>query len=787
MSQSLGQRTKQFANRAANRGLDRLGIDAARSLDIKREAWWWLGARGQAFSRQSRLLEARAIVWTTRLRAELLTVEVPAAGPGEVTIEVLDSVISPGTERAQYLGSPNARVAWNHRPGFAVAGRVLMVGDGVTRFERGQWVAASGATHQSVVTIDASRVYPIPSGLPSSDAALLHFGLISGQGVRLAAIPPEEPFVLIGAGIIGLLAQRMAQACGAGPATVIAASRRKEQHATLGGAKRFLALSEDAHEIASTRAKIVIEATGDPAAVGLAVNIAEPGGRIVLLGSARGRPHRLPLEELRQRQLALVGAHVGTLELEERRSGEPLRTKIAETFLDDLVRGRLTVRDLVDRVKDPREADDVYRQLAYDPSFVGARFDWRRLDRPERVRGGRWLQLPNLQGRGVVPTAPQARPPGGRRAPAFPETSSFDGRRDLSRKGPPLRLALVGCGEIATANAAAAAMAGGVELVGFYDLDRALAVDLADDHGGWVAASVDELLSRSDVDAIFVSVPHHLHAPLTISGLEAGKHVIVEKPPANDLAGALRMREAAERTGSTLSVCFPNRYDHGAVAAKALLEQGVLGTFHGAQIIAMDDKPASYLHGGFSGRSASTWRASRERAGGGVLIMNLVHSIDLLRHLAPAPVTEVQAVMASQDWPAEVEDTISVILRFDDGAVATLLGCVSVRGLARHQEEFRLWGSRGHLEILPNPQVYTSVPIDGIQPVRWHQIGTEESVVPTRQVFLENFARAIALDEPPDVAIDGSVEVQAIIEAAYRSASMGAPVRVRDLLEELYQ
>lgn len=164
--------------------------------------------------------------------------------------------------------------------------------------------------------------------------------------------------------------------------------------------------------------------------------------------------------------------------------------------------------------------------------------------------------------------------------------------------------------------------------------------------------------------------------------------------------------------------------------------------------------------------------------------MNLVHSIDLLCHLAPSTVEEVHAVTATRDWPAEVEDTATVILRFANGAIATVVGCVTVRGMGQHREEFRLWGSRGQIQLLPDPLVYTSVPLGDIRPVRWHTIGSGVEV-PVRQAYLERFARAIAREEVPDVAFDDSVAVQSVIEAAYRAAATGVPVRVDALQREV--
>ena len=781
MKRPGGADAKRWVNRAADLALAQFGVSPHRSLDIKRSAWWWLRARGVAAKRRTAFVRGCAIVWTVRQRAELLPVEVPLAGPGEVTIEVVHSVISPGTERAQYLGLPNARVAWNHVPGFAVAGRVISAGDDVRWARAGQWVAAAGVPHQSIATVSATRVHPVPSQVNPVDFAFLHFGLISGQGVRLAEMSHDEPFAVIGLGVIGVLAQRLARDASSGSCVSIATSRRRAALARSDPGDRFLTVSET-EQLDALRVPVIFEATGDPTALRLATRVCADGGRIILLGSPRAGRSELSVGEMRRRGLTLIGAHVKTLDRQAERVGPSVRAEVIDRFVRGIACGSVSVEDLVTQVADPREADAVYRRLAADPSFVTARFDWARLGREERVAKGSWFRLPELRARGVAPQRallPLAQPAhGGDGSPTYQRQVLSPGESVRT-----LRIGLAGCGEIATLNAAAATTAQGVEVRGYYDPNTALADDLAQRHGGTVSSTYKDLLRRSDIDAILLSVPHHLHGPLSIEALGADKDVIIEKPPCNDLSSLVRVQAAARRSGRTVTVCFPNRYEAEVVSALRLVGAGALGELHGARITLLDDKPASYLHGGFSGRSTSTWRTSKELAGGGVLIMNLVHSLDLLLHLSPLPIDEVYASIASQDWPAEVEDVAALNLRFTNGAIGSVFGAVRVRGFSRQHEEFRLWGSRGHLELAPTPQVYSSRPIDGMRPVRWH--GLASSVhVPTRQVFFERFAKARADGKTPDVSLEQAIAVQALMEAAYRSAESGTPASVSEIRSE---
>jgi predicted dehydrogenase len=342
----------------------------------------------------------------------------------------------------------------------------------------------------------------------------------------------------------------------------------------------------------------------------------------------------------------------------------------------------------------------------------------------------------------------------------------------------------VGCGDIALFNAAAVAAAPNTELVACFDPVHRLAEDLASTYGGEATPTLEALLDRRDVDAVFLSVPHHLHAPLGLQAVEAGKHLVVEKPAANTLAAAAEMSTGAERAGVVLSVCFPHRYQPNVVSARKLVADGAVGEVAGTLTSFFADKPLSYWLGGFTGRSTSNWRRSRAQAGGGVLIMNLSHYLDLVRYIAGVEAQTCTALTDVVDGPAEVEDTVSLSVRYTNGAMGTLFGCSALRGNRSGFVELHVWGRDGHLTVEPTPQVYTARAIDGLRPARW-QTFSGPAGADIRAVFVSRFATAIDRGEEPDVTAADGLAVQALIEAAYRSSELGAPARVHDLLAEV--
>jgi 2-desacetyl-2-hydroxyethyl bacteriochlorophyllide A dehydrogenase len=767
---------KDFLNQQANVGLAKVGHSPAMIRDAKREAWWWMQARSQVLKRRTRLLSGHAVVWTAPGLAELLRVEVPRAGDGEVTVEVLTSVVSSGTERAQYLKLPNTTIRFPHRPGYSAAGVVLAADTDVANVKPGDVVAVRGVPHMSVVTAPASSVHGVPAGVSVEAAAMVQLGVICGQGVRRAAVA-GQPVCVIGAGLVGALARRLATAAGAGPVTMVARSRAKEASAQVGG-DRFLVADADKKQVEGLAASVVIEATGDPEALALAVEAAGQGGRVVLLGSPRGVTTDVPFEAIRAKRLVVMGAHVDTLSHESRLTGIDMYEREAKAFLSLLATGHVSVTDLLDVVVDPREADAFYRRLARSRDIVGAQFDWTRLAAKERIARARLWRVPDLSGAGMDFRRRPLPPKGcrGRRVSLVDQADPF---AEASGK---LRIGLFGCGDIGVQNAAAIQASPNVELVACYDPAGALAEDVARTYGAKAVPTSDALLGNDAVDAVLLSVPHHLHAPLGAEAAAAGRHVVVEKPLADNLDSAAELARAAERAGVALSVCFPHRYQPEMVVARRLIEAGALGEFAGVLLNFFMDKPSSYWAGGFSGRAHSNWRGSREQAGGGVLIMNLSHYIDLVRHLTGVEADFVVARTQVMEPTAEVEDAASVSVSYANGALGSLFGAAALRG-SEPSTVLRLWGPDGHIAVEPDPLVYTLRALDGLRTNRWQTFGR----LPTaniRAIYFSRLATAIDRGEPLDITANDGLAVQAFIEAAYRSSASGQSISPGALLRE---
>ena len=175
---------------------------------------------------------------------------------------------------------------------------------------------------------------------------------------------------------------------------------------------------------------------------------------------------------------------------------------------------------------------------------------------------------------------------------------------------------------------------------------------------------IKEMLKNPDIDVIHICTPHYLHAEMAIDALNAGKHVLCEKPMALSEADALQMMRARDRSGKQLGICFQNRYNQASVYMKKLLEEGGLGPVAGARgQVTWDRKPTEYY-------TQSPWRGRWATEGGGVLINQAIHTFDLMQWLAqPAEKETVEASISTKRLKEaiEVEDTVDVLMTGQKG------------------------------------------------------------------------------------------------------------------------
>ena len=240
-----------------------------------------------------------------------------------------------------------------------------------------------------------------------------------------------------------------------------------------------------------------------------------------------------------------------------------------------------------------------------------------------------------------------------------------------SQRGPHvtrLRVAVVGCGDIADIHLDAILADASVEPVGVCDVDATRRDAAARRAGCPGFADLTSLLDAAAPDVVHVCTPHHHHADLAAQCLARDVSVLLEKPIAHTLADGERLAMAADDSTAILGVCFQNRYNDTARALRELLDGGGLGRVLGARADVHWFRDAAYY-------ARRDWRGRWATAGGGVLMNQAIHTLDLLQWYL-GPVTDVRGTAATLalHGDIEVEDTAAMRLRHrtPDGDVTSV-------------------------------------------------------------------------------------------------------------------
>jgi len=340
-----------------------------------------------------------------------------------------------------------------------------------------------------------------------------------------------------------------------------------------------------------------------------------------------------------------------------------------------------------------------------------------------------------------------------------------------------LGIGIVGAGGIAQRNAREAGNSGVARISGVFDVNHKAARELAKDLKAPVFDSYESLLGSPDTEAVLLSLPHHLHRPMAIQAAESGKHILIEKPLANNLNEAEEIIAACDKAGVRLSVNYSFRYLPKILQARQIVEEGGIGEICGVQAIAHQYKDKGYWAGGRS-NSPDDWRGSKEKCGGGFLIMNLCHVIDYLSFVTGLEFEHTYAEYATLASPIEVEDIISVSYRFRNGAIGSISGSSIMRGM--EIDEQRIWGTNGSL-ILNGEGIefYSTRPVIGKRPGKLHKIRKFPNVSWTAE-WVKAFCESLDNGVDPEIGLREGWNNLAFIEACYQSLESGKPRSIRE-------
>lgn len=322
------------------------------------------------------------LVFTMPYQAEWEKVDLPDPGRGEMLTRTRKTLISTGTELTAYTGDYPAGSAWSRyvqypwrEVGYSNVGEVVAVGPDVTEYEIGQRVV-SGGRHASHNLLSLSGwlggVPAIPDGVTDDQALFWQLGKTVMNGVRLARIALGEAVVLVGAGILGQLATQYARLSGAFPLIAVDLSERRLEISQAHGATHILvggrdALLDDIRSATRGRmADVAFEITGNQHVIPTILRMVRRRGRVILLGSPRGKVAIDFHDEVHTLGLHIIGTHVTTHPEVETPFNQWTPERNGELFFDLVMAGELQLDDMITHRYQWQDAPAAYAMLAAD-------------------------------------------------------------------------------------------------------------------------------------------------------------------------------------------------------------------------------------------------------------------------------------------------------------------------------------------------------------------------------------------------------------------------------------
>ena len=320
-----------------------------------------------------------------------------------------------------------------------------------------------------------------------------------------------------------------------------------------------------------------------------------------------------------------------------------------------------------------------------------------------------------------------------------------------------MNVGIVGAGNI-SATHARAAEAAGLGVVAVFGENRSKTRALAERHRATPYDSIDALLGDRAIDLVLIGSPSGCHAEQAAAAIRAQRHVLVEKPLDISTRRIDTLLDEVRRAGVTLGVFFQDRLKPDVIALKQSIDAGVIGTPVLATGEVKWSRSAAYY-------SESKWRGTWALDGGGALMNQGIHTVDLMLYLL-GPVVRVSGSIATRAHAIEAEDTAVAALEFASGVLGTVVATTAAHdGQPRRLE---IIGSAGSL-VLEGDRMVTTVG-DAASVVSESATSAVVSDVAAHQRIIEDFVGAIRDGRPPVCDGNEARRSVAVVEAVYRSA-----------------
>ncbi len=326
-----------------------------------------------------------------------------------------------------------------------------------------------------------------------------------------------------------------------------------------------------------------------------------------------------------------------------------------------------------------------------------------------------------------------------------------------------IKIGVIGCGSIARhRHLPEYASNNQVELVAVCDVIASRSEEMANQYGAKAYTDFHEMLLDPEIDAVSVCTPNYLHGSMTIAALNAGKHVLCEKPMATSQAEAEKMIEAAEQSGKKLMIGHNQRFVPAHVKAKEWIAEGKLGKLYSFR--------TTFGHAGpetWSADGKESWFFKKSQAFIGAMGDLGVHKADLLRYILGEEVVEVAAFVGTlAKQPSDVDDNAVCILKTQNGVVGTLTASWSYVG--GEDNSTIIYGEKGILRLEDDPEYSLIAQYQNgeVEKLALGKIQSNDEGGQSNSQVIDHFVESILNDQAPLVSgLEGMKSLNIILAA----------------------
>jgi predicted dehydrogenase len=322
-----------------------------------------------------------------------------------------------------------------------------------------------------------------------------------------------------------------------------------------------------------------------------------------------------------------------------------------------------------------------------------------------------------------------------------------------------MQLGLIGAGGIAQTYVQALADSATAELMGVADVRASAAEALAERAGCRAFHSFENLLDETECEGVIVCTPPVTHPEICCAVLDRGVNVLCEKPLAVGIDEARTMVAAAERSGAQLTMASKFRYARDVVEAKSIVTSGVIG-----DVVLFENAFTSRVE------MKSRWNSDPTISGGGVLVDNGTHSVDILRYFL-GPLVEIQTIEGRRVQDIPVEDTVRVFVR----SAAGVMGSIDLSWSLNKELPYYIsvYGSGGTVHVGWKESKFRRA-----DDKEWTVFGSGYDKVQAFRSQIDNFVRSVRGQELPLIALADALASVEVIDAAYDAMWRAAWVAV---------